>query len=78
MRTASGLGLGARQVSLNRGGGEGWFLLRLSVHDPVMPLNIESDVPGGCRLIAAELKDFFHSQPSLDYGQFDNYMDNSK
>lgn len=64
------------RVSLNRGGGEGWFLLRLSVHDPVMPLNIESDVPGGCRLIAAELEDFFHSQPSLDCGQFDNYMDN--
>ena len=25
----------------------GWFLLRLSVHDPVLPLNAESDVPGG-------------------------------
>ena len=25
----------------------GWFLLRLSVHDPVLPLNCESDVPGG-------------------------------
>ncbi len=25
----------------------GWFLLRLSVHDPVMPLNLESDVVGG-------------------------------
>ncbi|MBR4067766.1 MAG: phosphomannomutase/phosphoglucomutase [Clostridia bacterium] len=26
-----------------------WFLLRLSVHDPVMPLNAESDVPGGVK-----------------------------
>ena len=30
----------------------GWFLLRLSVHDPVMPLNAESDIPGGvCRML---------------------------
>ncbi len=26
----------------------GWFLLRLSVHDPVMPFNTESDAEGGC------------------------------
>lgn len=25
----------------------GWFLLRMSLHDPVMPLNIESSVEGG-------------------------------
>ena len=25
----------------------GWFLLRLSVHDPVLPLNAESDISGG-------------------------------
>ncbi len=33
----------------------GWFLLRLSVHDPVMPLNVESDVAGGVKLILSEL-----------------------
>ncbi len=27
---------------------KGWFLLRLSVHDPVMPFNTESDTAGGC------------------------------
>ena len=26
----------------------GWFLLRLSVHDPVMPFNTESNSVGGC------------------------------
>ena len=25
----------------------GWLLLRQSLHDPVLPLNIESDVDGG-------------------------------
>ncbi len=32
-----------------------WFLLRLSVHDPVMPLNAESDVPGGVRYVLGKL-----------------------
>ena len=26
-----------------------WFQLRMSVHDPVMALNLESDVPGGVK-----------------------------
>ena len=33
----------------------GWFLLRLSVHDPVLPLNVESDVPGGVRTMLTGL-----------------------
>ncbi len=36
----------------------GWFLLRLSVHDPVMPLNLESDVSGGTDKDFAVLKEF--------------------
>lgn len=28
--------------------GQGWLLLRLSLHDPLLPLNVESDDPGGC------------------------------
>lgn len=33
----------------------GWFLMRLSVHDPVMPVNAESDVPGGLNEILSNL-----------------------
>ena len=40
---------------LDGGAGNGWFLLRLSVHDPVLPLNIESDVEGGVREMASAL-----------------------
>ena len=32
-----------------------WFLLRLSVHDPVLPLNAESDIPGGIRTMLTGL-----------------------
>ena len=34
---------------------EGWFLLRLSVHDPVLALNIESDVKGGIAKVLKQL-----------------------
>ena len=33
----------------------GWFLLRLSVHDPVLPLNVESDIPGGVKTMLTAL-----------------------
>ncbi|MEA5145664.1 MAG: phosphomannomutase/phosphoglucomutase [Candidatus Limiplasma sp.] len=45
------------RISFDLHGGlnNGWFLLRLSVHDPVMPLNVESDVAGGVNIILAQL-----------------------
>ena len=44
----------------------GWFLLRLSVHDPILPLNIESDLPGGVEAIVQRLKPFFAAEPQID------------
>lgn len=49
------------RVSFPKGEGEGWFLLRLSVHDPILPLNIESDVSGGTEQIKEKLLGFFRS-----------------
>ncbi|HBT63743.1 MAG TPA: phosphomannomutase/phosphoglucomutase, partial [Ruminococcaceae bacterium] len=62
------------RVSFGAGQGEGWFLLRLSVHDPVMPLNIESDVKGGNRLIAEKLKSFLNSQQGLDIASLKSFL----
>lgn len=45
---------------------QGWFLLRLSLHDPVLPLNIESNVGGGVAKIAARLSPFFKPLAELD------------
>jgi phosphomannomutase len=44
----------------------GWFLLRLSLHDPVIPLNIESNVTGGVDKIVTRLLDFFPAFEALD------------
>jgi phosphomannomutase len=44
----------------------GWFLLRLSLHDPVMALNIESNLLGGVTQIKATLIKFFRQHANLD------------
>ena len=49
----------------------GWFLLRLSVHDPILPLNIENDETGVCKGIAQELNAFLSSFDKLDLKNFD-------
>lgn len=49
------------RVSFPQGEGAGWFLVRLSVHDPILPINIESDVPGGAEVIREKLRDFFRA-----------------
>lgn len=36
----------------------GWLLLRKSLHDPVMPMNIESDKVGGAIMVLSIIKDF--------------------
>ena len=43
-----------------------WFLLRLSVHDPVLPLNAESDVQGGVQMILEQLYNLIKDVPGID------------
>lgn len=54
------------RVSFGKNEGEGWFLLRLSVHDPIMPLNIESDVEGGVEIIRQKLVKFLTTCKGLN------------
>lgn len=44
------------RVSCANADEDGWLLLRMSLHDPVMPLNIESNVEGGVAVIEEKLK----------------------
>ncbi len=43
----------------------GWFLLRMSLHDPLMPLNIESNRPGGAAAILDQLLPFLEQWEGL-------------
>ena len=61
------------RVNLDAEHGGGWFLLRLSLHDPLMPLNMESDLPGGAKRIAAELAPFLAKFEGLDSATLQQY-----
>ncbi|MBQ3094656.1 MAG: phosphomannomutase/phosphoglucomutase [Clostridia bacterium] len=63
------------RISFGEADGNGWALLRLSVHDPVMPMNIESDEEGGCVVIAQKLRAFMESFDQLDCSKMAAYLD---
>ncbi len=44
----------------------GWFLLRLSVHDPVMAMNFESRVIGGIETDILKIRSFLEQFTQLD------------
>ena len=46
--------------------GNGWFLLRLSVHDPIIVLNSESDETGGTLTMAKDILKVISSAESID------------
>ena len=53
------------RVSFDKDNGDGWFLLRLSVHDPILPLNIESDSEGGVKVIEEKVMGFLRTQEGI-------------
>jgi len=59
------------RVTCDKNSGAGWSLLRLSLHDPVIPLNIESENTGGVKEIAGVLQEFLKGFESLDLSSFD-------
>ena len=54
---------------------DGWFLLRLSLHDPVIPLNVESNVEQGVKAIATRLLDFFNDFAKLDLSSLKQFVE---
>ncbi len=53
--------------------GAGWFLLRLSLHEPLLALNIESDLAGGDRAIASQVLAFLQSYAYLDLQPLESF-----
>ena len=62
------------RVNLDEAHGNGWFLLRLSLHDPLLPLNIESDSVGGVKVIATALASFLTSFETLDTAKLTQFI----
>ena len=53
---------------------KGWFLLRLSVHDPVMPFNTESDVEGGCAEICKAFYELVKNVKGIDFTNLETFI----
>lgn len=47
---------------------KGWMLMRMSLHDPVIPLNIESDEKNGVEIILKRIRPFLDLYPMLTMG----------
>ncbi len=54
--------------------GNGWLLLRMSLHDPLMPLNIESSVADGVKIITNELYPFIRQYPRLNISPLTDFL----
>jgi phosphomannomutase len=55
------------RVNFDKNHGNGWCLLRMSLHDPVMPVNVESDEAGGLAMIKDSLFKFLNSYDGLKF-----------
>ena len=62
------------RISADRDNGNGWLLLRLSVHDPVMPFNMESNEKGGVKKIAESFYEFIKQFDKLDISPIEKFL----
>ncbi len=62
------------RVSFDKENGDGWFLARLSLHDPIIPVNVESDSAGGAKTITQTLYTFLKDWDGLDLSSIEEYL----
>ena len=62
------------RVNFDEEHGDGWALLRMSLHDPNMPVNVESDSVGGVKVICEQLYQFLSQYEFLDLTAFENFL----
>ncbi|MCR4892026.1 MAG: phosphomannomutase/phosphoglucomutase [Lachnospiraceae bacterium] len=54
------------RINCGSDAGNGWFLMRKSLHEPIMPLNLESEAEGGVQVMAKGLLDLLRKAEGLD------------
>ena len=52
-------------IKINCNEEEGWALLRVSLHEPLFVINIESDIEGGVKSIFSKLEAFMKNYSNL-------------
>ncbi len=54
------------RIRFASGKGDGWALVRMSLHEPILPINMESNAAGGVKIIADELYALLKRYPFVD------------
>ncbi len=54
------------RINFDKENGNGWCLVRKSLHDPILPINIESEEKGGVEKIWEKIKPFLSYYKELD------------
>ncbi|MBE6041848.1 MAG: phosphomannomutase/phosphoglucomutase [Clostridiales bacterium] len=57
------------RVNYDVDGSKGWFLLRMSLHDPILPLNIESSEKGGIAKVIPLIGNFLNNYDGIEMPQ---------
>lgn len=63
------------RFSTGKDAGDGWILVRLSVHDPVIVINAESNSAGGVRQMMETLFAFSRENPALDISKLTTFLE---
>ena len=54
------------RINFDKSHGNGWALVRMSLHEPILPINVESNDEGGVKTILAQLYKLLRHYPSLN------------
>ncbi len=66
------------RVSFDEEHGKGWALLRMSLHEPILPINVESDLPYGGLKILKTLYYFLRKYPFLNLAPLKKAIDDCR
>lgn len=61
------------RINFSKEAGNGWVLLRKSLHDPILPLNMESDDEDGIQIMGKRLLEFLSEYTYLDLTKLTAY-----
>ncbi len=62
------------RIVFDKDAGDGWALVRMSLHEPIMPINFESNAKGGCKIIAEKLASILGAYDFLNLDNLKKYI----
>ncbi|MCQ2773055.1 MAG: phosphomannomutase/phosphoglucomutase, partial [Bacilli bacterium] len=61
------------RMNFDKEHGDGWVLVRMSLHEPIMPINLESNSQGGVAILIKEIYGFLSAYDFLNLKAFEKY-----